>query len=172
MRKRFHRHQKPPADLDITTFMNLMVILVPFLLITAVFNQVNILEMNLPPAKNEAAPPPETQPPLQLELILLKDELVVNEKPGSRLKSFPLANGQYDLKGVSDLLKKVKASFPAETAVTLLLEPEVPYDNLIQVMDTVRMFEVKENGKVVQTELFPDIALGDAPGNDERKRQP
>lgn len=170
MRKRFHRHQKPPAELDITTFMNLMVILVPFLLITAVFNQVNILEMNLPPAKNEAAPPPETQPPLQLELILLKDQLVVNEKPGSRLKSFPLINGKYDLKGISELLKKMKQAFPAETSVTLLLEPEVPYDNLIQVMDTVRMFEVKENGKVIQTELFPDIALGDAPSNDVRQR--
>lgn len=169
MRKRFRRHHKQPADLDITTFMNLMVILVPFLLITAVFNQVNILEMNLPPAKNEAAPPPEAPPPLQLEVILSKGQLQVGDKPGSLIKTLPLVNGQYDLKGLSELLQQLKARFPEETAVTLLLAPDVPYDNLIQVMDTVRMFETKRNGKTVQTELFPDIALGDAPNNDARK---
>ena len=168
MRKRIRHRHKQPAELDITTFMNLMVILVPFLLITAVFNQVNILEMNLPPAKNEATPPPESLPPLQLELILLKNELIINKKPGSQLNTFAVVDGKYDIKGISEQLKKVKADFPDETAVTLLLDPEVPYDNLIQIMDTVRMFETVQNNAKVQAELFPDIALGDAPTNDTR----
>ncbi len=170
MRKRIRHHHKQPAELDITTFMNLMVILVPFLLITAVFNQVNILEMNLPPAKNEATPPPESLPPLQLELILLKDEVVINKKPGIKLNTFALVEGKYDLKGISEQLKKLKADFPNETAVTLLLDPDVPYDNLIQIMDTVRLFETLQNGVKIQAELFPDIALGDAPTNDTRTR--
>ena len=170
MRMRFRRLHKQSTDLDITTFMNLMVILVPFLLITAVFNQVNILQMNLPPAKAENTPPPETPPPLQLELILRKDVLQVGDHPGSLLKSFPLMNGHYDLKGVSELLQQLKARFPQETAVTLLMESDVPYENLVQVMDTVRMFETKRDGKTVQGELFPDIALGDAPVTDTRKQ--
>lgn len=169
MRHRFRHKNKQPAELEVTTFMNLMVILIPFLLVTAVFNQVNILEMNLPPAKNESAPPPEA-PPLQLEVILRKGEVQVGDKPGSLLKSFPLVAGQYDINGLSELLQQLKARFPEETTVTLLVEPDVPYDNLVQVMDTVRMFEVKRNAAAIQTELFPDIALGDAPTNAARKQ--
>ena len=36
------------VELNITAFMNLMVILVPFLLITAVFSRITVLELNLP----------------------------------------------------------------------------------------------------------------------------
>jgi biopolymer transport protein ExbD len=42
------RHNHDTAELNITAFMNLMVILVPFLLITAVFSRLAILELNLP----------------------------------------------------------------------------------------------------------------------------
>ena len=49
MNRRSRRRQSTEAELNITTFMNLMVVLVPFLLITAVFSQVSILQLNLPP---------------------------------------------------------------------------------------------------------------------------
>ena len=44
------RHRKPQeaTELDITSFMNLMIILVPVLLVSMVFNQVTVLELNLP----------------------------------------------------------------------------------------------------------------------------
>ncbi|MFC1751143.1 ExbD/TolR family protein [Pseudomonadota bacterium] len=159
MRQRFRRSHGQTPELDITAFMNLMVILVPFLLITAVFNQVNILEMNLPEQSNEEAKPPKEPPPFQLEIILRKDGVEVGDKPDSILKTFPLKDGEYDLDGVVVLLKQLKARFPDDTTATLLLEPEVPYDRLIQVMDTVRSYEAG----TFQAELFPDIAMGDAP---------
>ncbi len=167
MASRFRRAHRPPADLDITAFMNLMVILVPFLLITAVFNQVNILEMNLPEQKDEQAKPDEKPPAFQLELILRKDKLEVGDKPGRLLKSFPVTGEGdetgYDLKALSELLKRLKARFPDETTAMLLIEPEVPYERLIQIMDTVRLYEETDETQSTQYELFPDIALGDAP---------
>jgi biopolymer transport protein ExbD len=36
------------VELNITAFLNLMVILVPFLLVTAVFSRITVLELNLP----------------------------------------------------------------------------------------------------------------------------
>lgn len=172
MRSRFRRAHREPPELNITAFMNLMVILVPFLLITAVFNQVNILEMNLPEQKDQTEPPAEQEPPeFQLELILREDTLVVGDRPGRVLKTFALqGEGKgYDLEALSELLKKLKARFPDETTALLLLEPEVPYERLIEVMDTVRVVEQEQQGKMVQAELFPDIALGDAP---ESERTP
>jgi hypothetical protein len=57
----------------------------------------------------------------------------------------------------------VKAKFPEKTDATLLLESDIPYDILVQVMDHVRVFEVKQGPTTVQAELFPDISIGDAP---------
>ena len=46
------RRQAETPEMDITAFMNLMVVLVPFLLITAVFSRLAIIELNLPAASS------------------------------------------------------------------------------------------------------------------------
>ena len=162
MRSRFRRAHKQAPELDITAFMNLMVILVPFLLITAVFSQVNIVEMNLPKASDESEPPPEL-PKFMLELVVRKDAIEVYDRPGSLLKTFRKKDGAYDLKALSKLLQTLKSRFPEEQTAMLMLEPDVEYEYLIQVMDTVRVVEVERAGRKVQAELFPEIGLGDAP---------
>ena len=163
MASRFRRPHRPAADLDITAFMNLMVILVPFLLITAVFNQVSILEMNLPEQKATDKPTNEKPPEFLLQIILRQDKLQVSDKPGRILKTFAKQGENYDIEGLAALLKQIKSRLPDETVATLLLEPDVAYDHLVQVMDITRVIEVKEDNKTTQYELFPDIALGDAP---------
>jgi hypothetical protein len=50
----------------------------------------------------------------------------------------------------------------AKTDATILLEQEIAYDTLVQVMDTVRVFSVGENNWTFG-ELFPDVSVGDAP---------
>ena len=56
--------------------MNLMVVLVPFLLMTAVFSQVSILNMNLPVGESESVPT-EEEPPKALEVIIRANKLDV-----------------------------------------------------------------------------------------------
>ena len=51
-------HRREAVELNITAFMNLMVILVPFLLITAVFSQVAILDLNLPSSTDQISTEP------------------------------------------------------------------------------------------------------------------
>ncbi len=163
MASRFRRPHRPAADLDITAFMNLMVILVPFLLITAVFNQVSILEMNLPEQSASDKQTKEKPPEFQLQIILRKDKLVVSDKPGRVLKTFAMKDDSYDLEGLSALLQQLKVRVPDETAATLLLEPDVAYDHLIQIMDITRVVEINDGKNATEYELFPDIAMGDAP---------
>jgi biopolymer transport protein ExbD len=43
-RRHIIRRVHPAAELNITAFMNLMVVLVPFLLMTAVFSHITILD--------------------------------------------------------------------------------------------------------------------------------
>ena len=58
MRSQHHyrRRTKEQIELDMTTFLNLMVVLVPFLLITAVFSRIAIIELSLPTSVGGEAP--------------------------------------------------------------------------------------------------------------------
>ena len=157
---RRHR-RKDAAELNITAFMNLMVVLVPFLLITAVFSRLTILELNLP-SSTEAMP--EVEQVLNLEIIVRQDELQVADRGTGLLRAIPRDDEGTELKALADFLRdEVKTRFPDATAVTLLIEPDIDYDTVVQIMDTVRMDNEVVAGQLVQTELFPDISIGDAP---------
>jgi ssDNA-binding replication factor A large subunit len=78
----------------------------------------------------------------------------------------PNTAGGYDYEGLTDYLKRIKNKFPEKTDASILLEPDTPYDILVQVMDRVRVFEAQQGGTTVQAELFPDISIGDAPATD------
>lgn len=158
--RRRRRHVRPPEEMNITAFMNLMVILVPFLLITAVFSRVAILELTLP---SDAAAEQSPEPGLQLEITVRGDRIEVADSGAAPLVISNIASG-YDLKTLSAALRRVKEKFPEHTAATLLMEQDISYDTLVQVMDTVRVARVIQAGAVVKAELFPDISIGDAPG--------
>ena len=161
MRRSFRRrHQREPAELNITSFMNLMVILVPFLLITAVFSRMAILELNLPSADATAQ---VEEPEFSLEIIVRADEIAVGDRNAGVLTTLPKVDGDYDVEGLTVYLKRVKANFPDQFAATLLLEPEIDYDVLVQVMDAVRSYTVEDAGTFQRAELFPEISVGDAP---------
>ena len=157
--RRRRRHVHPPEEMNITAFMNLMVILVPFLLITAVFSRVAILELTLP-AESVATEPPEQE--LQLEITVRSDHIEIADAGGAPIV-ISNKSGGYDFKSLAAALRQVKARFPEHTAVTLLLEQDISYDTLVQVMDTVRVSRDIQAATVVKTDLFPDISIGDAP---------
>ncbi len=159
--RKIERQHRRPAELLLVPMIDIFTVLVTFLLMTAVFSRTVIMELKLP---NESTVPADLPPGLILEVVLRKSGLTVQDRKSGPLKSFPALTGlaHYDLAGLSDFLQEVKARFPDKTEATLLLEPEVPYDDLIQVMDTVRILEQRQNGVLVQAELFPDVSLGDA----------
>jgi biopolymer transport protein ExbD len=161
MRSRWRRrHQHEPAELNITSFMNLMVILVPFLLITAVFSRMAILELNLPTGESVVK---EQEPEFALEVIVRTDHIEVGDRTAGIFSVIPHGESGPDVKALNAKLKDVKANFPDLLAVTLLLESDVEYDDLIQVMDAVRTYRIDEPGEFSRAELFPEISIGDAP---------
>ena len=163
LRRRNHRHE--PADINITAFMNLMVILVPFLLITAVFSRITILELNLP-AKGSADKQQEQQ--FELEIIVRENSVEIGDRNGGLIKRIAATDQGHDLTRISELLQQVKARFPEKLDATLLLEENTPYDTLVQVMDSIRVARVVQAGSVQLAELFPEIAIGDAPASNVR----
>lgn len=162
MRKLQRRYRKP-AELLLVPLIDIFTVLVTFLLITAVFSRTVIMELQLPGADAAYAEPP---PGLQLEVILRQGGIVVADRGSGVLESFAREAGDegYDLAGLADYLQFVKSRYPEKTDATLLLEKDISYDTLVQVMDVVRIVEVHQDGRLVQGELFPDVSIGDAPG--------
>ena len=163
MNRRSRRRHNTEAELNITTFMNLMVVLVPFLLITAVFSQVSILELNLPPTSAHQQQEDEKKKPIVLELLIYQNRLELVDRQTGPLKIIPNRGSEYDFDTMVTTLKAVKNRFPDLTEITLLLEANTPYEILVRSMDKVRLTEQLVNGTKIKAELFPDIAIGDAP---------
>ena len=156
-------HNEDTAELNITAFMNLMVILVPFLLITAVFSRLAILELNLPGSSSEPVDPQEQT--FQLEVIVRTDKIEVGDRNQGLLGIYPNSDDGYDYEALSTKLSELKDRYPQKTDAAILLEQDIAYDTLVQVMDRVRIEEeideIEES--IVRSDLFPDISIGDAP---------
>jgi biopolymer transport protein ExbD len=155
-------HNDDTAELNITAFMNLMVILVPFLLITAVFSRLAILELNLPGSSTEPVDPQEQT--FQLEVIVRDGKIEVGDRNQGLLGIYPSnEEGDYDFDALSGKLSELKDKYPDKTDASILLESDIAYDTLVQVMDRVRIEQEIEDEAIIRNELFPDISIGDAP---------
>ena len=154
-------HRNDTAELNITAFMNLMVILVPFLLITAVFSRLAILELNLPGSSSEPVEPQEQV--FQLEVIVRQEKIEVGDRNQGLLGVYPNGDDGYDYAALGTKLSELKKRYPSKTDASILLEQDITYDTVVQVMDTVRVAETIDDNSVVRSDLFPDISIGDAP---------
>ena len=159
-RRHIIRRVHPAAELNITAFMNLMVVLVPFLLMTAVFSRITILDLNLPPPSSDAQQ--SKKPPFELRLTIRPKMLVLSDNQGGLIKRIPQKNMAHNYALLKQTLKQIKARFPDKTALTILAEQSTRYDDLIQVMDASRSYQTLYEGEQVYAELFPNFSIGDA----------
>lgn len=185
MRRKRRRRVIKPGELMLVPMIDIFTVLVTFLLMTAVFSRITILELELPSAANPAL----SAPTFRLEVIVRKQGLELTN--GSALiATIPNVNGQYDLKSLTELALALKRDYPDATDASVLLEPEIEYDYLIQVMDAIRTAPAAgaehaaseaaqlvapagaapspaavkpADAKPTRVALFTDIAVGDAP---------
>ena len=160
-RHRFRRRMVETPELNITTFLNLMVVLIPFLLISAVFSRVTIMELSVPISAGGSV---SNTPNFAIEVIVRKAGFEIAN--GSSVEAaIPKKEGQYDMDMLSKMLLRLKDRYPEKEDATILMEPDIEYDYLIQIMDSVRgtrpQLEGSEDAQAVV--LFPEISIGDAP---------
>jgi len=130
-----------------------------------VFSRLAILELNLPGSSSEPVDPQEQA--FQLEVIVRQEKIEVGDRNQGLLGVYPNSDVGYDYVALSTKLSELKERYPDKTDASILLEQEIPYDTLVQVMDRVRVAEDIEDESIVRSDLFPDISIGDAPVLDE-----
>lgn len=158
--RRKHRRLQSEADLDITPFMNLMIVLVPVLLLNMVFAHTSVLELNFPTGDSLSS---EQKEELQIQVVIYDDRLVVADNQGGVIKSIPESDDGYNFGLLKNVMKELKSRVPDKKDVIIMPSRTTSYQTLVSVMDSVRSYEAVVAGKVVEAELFPQISLGDAP---------
>lgn len=137
-------------ELQITAFLNLMVILIPFLLVTAVFVRITAIELSLP-VESKAFQPGEKYTPVQrLNLIVsISEKEITVLSNGTSLMVFSRdEKGSYNFDGISKFLLQLKQQYPEEKGAVVLSRPYISYKTLVETIDAVR-------------EGFPDISIGE-----------
>ena len=158
--KRKHRRLRNEADLDITAFMNLMIVLVPILLINMIFASTSVLELNFPTQNNEQALENEL---VQLQVIITPEKLLVADNKGGVIKQIDSKDGAYDFEMLGLVMKDLKARIPDKKDITVMAMKKTSYQTLVSVMDKVRSYPAVVAGSVVHAELFPEVSIADAP---------
>lgn len=153
--------EKEAYEPDVTTFLNLMVVLIPFLLITAVFSRLTIVELTLP---SSASGDSSNEQGFHVEVIVRNAGIEITNS-NVVIASIPKKDDEFDLQTLSEFMIELKREYPQQEAASVLLEAHIPYDYLIQVMDVVRSVELPVEGeeRYELVALFSEISVGDAP---------
>lgn len=162
---RRQRRIQEEAELNVTSFMNLMIVLVPVLLMNMVFSQLAVLDLKLPLGDQPGAVNPED---VSLEVVIRKDGFEVTrtyQEQTESLALLPKKDGVFDYSGLSSALQDLKKNpgFEDKKDISLLSESDIDYQTLVTVMDTVRVYPAVVAASLVDATLFPEISLGDAP---------
>jgi biopolymer transport protein ExbD len=163
-RKRYRHISKEEAELDITAFMNLMIVLVPILLLGLVFSKITVVDVTLPAGFSAGDADNK-----QIELVIRKESLSLAYPRGILLKTIPMVedSGKYDFAMLALVLQEVKRQLREKgiekQSITILSEQDIEYQTIVSAMDTVRSFKAVVAASVVDAALFPDISFGDAP---------
>ena len=153
------------SDIDVTPFMNLMIVLVPVLLLSMTFAKVTVLELNLPELTGGKAAATNSQS--KLEVAVNPGDISVYFPESTLIKSIPATsdengNMQHDFVTLSLVLRALKEQHQDKKDVVIRLNKDTDYQNLVKTMDTVKSFKTVHITSVVTVELFPEISLGDA----------
>jgi biopolymer transport protein ExbD len=179
MRSLLMRRERKPVELLLVPMIDVFTVLVAFLLMTAVFSRIAVMQIDLPSAVS--AKPAE--PKFRLEIIVRENGFELTD--GKRaIGTIPKAHGAYDTDALTERVLAVKREHPTSEDASVLSEPKVPYDELIQVMDAIRSMDLPASDalvagqtvpgtpadakgvgtpQTVKVALFTNIALGDAP---------
>lgn len=165
--RRLSKRGGEAADVDVTSFINLVVVLIPVLLMGMVLSRITVLDLKLPDIA-AATSSEQQEPPAQIELVVRPDYFDINYPAGIRLKRIEkTAHGKYDYETLRRYLQEIKRQLAdkgiEKRDINLLSEKNTEYQILVSVMDTVRSYKTVIGTSVVNAELFPEVSLGDAP---------
>ncbi len=164
MNFKFKQKTEEAADIDVTSFMNLMIVLVPVLLLSMTFTQTTVLEIKLPELTGGAVSTDDPQSKLEVEIsqtgyrVYYPENTLIQEIPALETEEGKV----YDHRKLSFILQVIKRQVSEKTDVLLRSELDIDYQYIVATMDTLKSYRTVVAASVVEIELFPEISLDDS----------
>ena len=157
-----HLHKHEHTEINLVSMIDMMTILVFFLLVHGGFIRLAVLRLDLPSAATVATPQP---PAFELEITVREAAIEIGDRATGVLNRVEKTESGYDLAQLTEHLSRIKQQFPDKNEATSLVEPYIPYEVVVAVMDRVRVAEERDAvlNRVNRVSLFPQVSVGDAP---------
>ena len=176
-KKKFNVDADFDEPLNLTPFLDVMIVLIPFLMLTASFFTVVVLEAKLPtPIPPERMQEVKMPPPFDLVVMVPKDSIKIyvnNKDPLGPPQFFVDASDRKDSSSYTEeqvlkfhnILIEIKKKFPTEERMALDPHPSLPLEKLAQIIDQSKTFsgtdavleEVPQFKESMR--LFPGLAM-------------
>lgn len=134
-------------DLNIMPVMNIFLILVPFLLLTAVFVKIAVLEFSLPSLDKKPGETKAEQSTAVLTILAINEKGFELKTHGMKIPFILKKQENFDFQTLVKKLQKVKNLHKDSEDIIIAPQISIKYDTIIKVMDRCR-----ENG-------FPNISI-------------
>lgn len=126
------------VDLNLVPIIDLMSVCIIFLLITAVWTQVSMIQIGSSiygkkSQDEKLEPPPKAEIPFRLDVRTDGYRIII----GRQEMRFPKLNGQYDQEKLVAEVKKIKELYPEKSDAVVTVMDELPYESLIGGMDAL-----------------------------------
>jgi biopolymer transport protein ExbD len=180
-KKKLRKHLEATFELNLAPMMDMMVTIIPFMLLSAVFMQLMIIDVPLPQpvakAIEEDRNKKERDVSVAVNLAKSGQVLLVITEPGGRVNKItvPAVQNEADYKTVHQKLVEVKVNHPKVFRMELNPEDGIPYKNIVAMMDASRMLDktdpkvmiedAEKKEKAETNLLFPDVVLANLMGN-------
>ncbi len=152
------------AELDITSFMNLMIVLVPVLLLSLTFTQIRVHDIHLPDLTGGDGNSQNSQS--KLEIVVSNDGFKVYYPSQNLVKEIPaierVEGKVLDFIVLGQVMRELKLQLSDKKDVLIMSSGSLNYQSLVSTMDTVKSYKAVVAASLVEVELFPEISLGDA----------
>lgn len=127
------------TELNLVPFIDLMSVLITFLLITAVWSQVSMIQLgsSIHAQKTDDREPPPPSPladiAMRLDVKATGYRLIV----GAERTEFAKKNGAYDTLALTEKLQQVKKKYPEKIDTVITVADELQYESLVTGMDVL-----------------------------------
>jgi biopolymer transport protein ExbD len=152
--QREHKFGARTVRLNIVPLIDVFAVLVFFLLASASLAAARLNVINL----NRTASQDTEE--LRLTAVVRQGVIEVSDSRGA-VRNIVSTPAGYNLAALSDLLVEVKKAAPTEQAIVLMMEPDVLYDDVVKIMDTIRLAPAEARAAGMPAELFPQVSIGE-----------
>lgn len=132
------KDRSPTVDLNLVPIIDLMSVCIIFLLITAVWTQVSMIQIGSSiygkkTSDEKSDPPPKAEIPFRLDVRKDGYRMLI----GRQELRFPMVNGTYDRARLTSEVKKIKELYPEKNDAIITVMDELSYESLIGGMDAL-----------------------------------